>query len=71
MPDPVSLIARDYDQNFGVVSPPIAHYSPEEGAFAHRLSRLMLQMVNHGYLEPEPNLIFPKFLPGGTIRQMK
>jgi DNA-binding LacI/PurR family transcriptional regulator len=70
MPDTVSLIARDYDQNFGVVSPPIAHYSPKEGAFAHRLSRLMLQMVNRGYLPPEPNLIFPKFLPGGTIRQL-
>jgi DNA-binding LacI/PurR family transcriptional regulator len=70
MPDTVSLIARDYDQNFGIVSPPIAHYSLEEGAFAHRLSRLMLQLVNHGYLPLEPNLIFPKFLPGGTIRQL-
>lgn len=70
MPDTVSLIARDYDHNFGIVSPPIAHYSFEEGAFAHRLSRLMLQMVHQGYLPPEPNLIFPKFLPGGTVKQL-
>jgi DNA-binding LacI/PurR family transcriptional regulator len=70
VPDTVSLIARDYDHNFGIVSPPIAHYAFEEGVFAHRLSRLMLQMVSHGYLPPEPNLIFPKFLPGGTVRQL-
>ncbi len=70
VPDTVSLIARDYEQNFGMVSPPIAHYVPEESAFAHRLSRLMLQMVHHGHLPAEPNLIFPKFMPGGTVRQL-
>lgn len=71
VPDTVSLISRDEDQYFSIVSPPIAHYALEEGSLAHRLSRLMLQMVNHGYLTTEPNLIFPKFLPGGTIRQLE
>jgi len=71
VPDTVSLIARDYDQSFGIVSPPIAHYVLEEGALAHRLSRLMLQMVEQGNLQPEPNLVFPKFLPGKTIRQLR
>lgn len=70
VPDTVSLIARDHDNNFSIVSPPIAHYSFEEGMLARRLTRLMLQMVNQGYLPPDPNLIVPKFLPGGTIRQL-
>ncbi|MBP8255748.1 MAG: GntR family transcriptional regulator [Opitutaceae bacterium] len=70
VPDTVSLIARDHDHNFGIVSPPIAHYAFKEGAFVHRLSRLMLQMVNRGYLPLEPNLIFPKFFAGGTVRQL-
>jgi len=30
----------------------------------------MLQMVNHGNLEPAPNLIFPKYFPGGTVKQL-
>ena len=70
VPDTVSLIARDHDNNFSIVSPPIAHYFFEEGMLTRRLTRLMLQMVNQGYLPAEPNLILPKLLPGGTIRQL-
>ena len=68
VPDTVSLMARDDDHIFDTVSPPIAHYAFEEGGFAHRLSRLMLQMVSQGYLSSEPNLIFPKYVAGGTIK---
>ncbi|SDS48932.1 substrate-binding domain-containing protein [Opitutus sp. GAS368] len=70
VPDTVSFIARDHDHIFETVSPPIAYYSPQDDTFAHRLSRLMLQMVNHGNLEPQPNLIFPKYFPGGTVKQL-
>ena len=70
VPDTVSLIARDHDHVFELVSPPIAHYKFEEGTYAPRLSRLMLQMVSQGYLAPEPNLIFPAYLPGGTVKQI-
>ena len=69
-PDTVSLIARDHDNNFGIVSPPISHYFVEEGVLARRLTRLMLQMVSQGFLPPDPNRIFPKFRPGGTVRQL-
>lgn len=70
VPDSVSLIARDHNRVFEIVSPSVAHYKPELGAFEHRLSRLMLQMVGQGYLAPEPNLIVPKFFPGGTVRSL-
>ena len=70
VPDRVSFIARDKEHIFETVSPPIAHYSLSEESYAHRLSRLMLQMVTQGYLDPEPNLIFPKFFAGGTVRAL-
>lgn len=70
VPDTVSFIARDHDHIFETVSPPIAHYTLQDDTFAHRLSRLMLQMVNLGNLECEPNLIFPKYLAGGTVKQL-
>ena len=68
VPDTVSLMARDYDHIFETVNPPIAHYTFGEESFAHRLTRLMLQMVNQGYISPEPNLIFPKYFAGGTVK---
>jgi len=70
VPDTVSLISRDYDHVFETVSPPIAHYNPQDDTFTHRLSRLMLQLLSQGYLAPEPNLIFPKYLAGGTVKQV-
>ena len=70
VPDMVSLIARDQDHLLETVIPPITHYTLREDTFAHRLSRLMLQMVSQGNLPPEPNLIFPRYLAGGTVKQL-
>lgn len=70
VPDTVSFIARDHDHIFETVSPPIAHYTRNEDTYAHRLSRLMLQLVNQGKMAPEPNLIFPKHFPGGTVKRI-
>jgi len=70
VPDTVTFIARDHDHIFETVSPPIAHYTLKEDTFAHRLSRLMLQLVSHGKMAPEPNLIFPKYFAGGTVKQL-
>jgi DNA-binding LacI/PurR family transcriptional regulator len=70
VPDTVSFIARDHDHIFETVSPPIAHYTLQDHTFAHRLSRLMLQMVSHGNLESAPSLIFPKYFPGCTVKQL-
>ena len=65
VPDDVSLIARDYDHLFEDVT---SHYRIEGETFAHRLSRLMLQMVNDRRLPIEPNLIFPRYVPAGTVK---
>jgi len=71
VPDTVSFIARDYDHSFETVMPPIAQYGFGDESFYHRLSRLLLQMVSQGYLSPEPNLIFPKYISGGTVKSLK
>lgn len=70
VPDTISLMARDHDHLFETVIPPISHYTAKEDTFSHRLSRLMLQMVSQGYLAPEPNLIFPQYFAGGTVKQL-
>ena len=67
VPETVSLIARDHDHLF---EDAISHYRFEGETFAHRLSRLMLQMVNEHHLPAKPNLIFPRYVPGGTVRQL-
>jgi ABC-type molybdate transport system ATPase subunit len=41
----------------------------EGESFAHRLSRLMLQMANKGFLQKEPNLIFPRYVAEGTVER--
>jgi DNA-binding LacI/PurR family transcriptional regulator len=64
VPDSVSLICRDGDPLFDET---ICHYCFDEEAFAHRLSRLMLQLVDKGSLRPGPNLIFPRYVSCGTV----
>jgi DNA-binding LacI/PurR family transcriptional regulator len=68
VPDTVSFIARDHDHSFETVSPSFAHYRFGDEKFARYLSRLMLQMVNQRALAPEPHLVFPTYIPGGTVK---
>jgi LacI family transcriptional regulator len=64
VPDDISLISRDRESLFAET---ISHYHFEDDLFAHRLSRLMLQLVDQGYLQPEPSLIFPRYVSCGTV----
>ncbi len=68
VPDDVSLVCRDQDPLFEQVNPAISHYLTHDASFIHRLLRLMQQLVTHGYLPPEPTLIFPKHFAGSTLR---
>ncbi len=68
VPDRTSLIARDHDQYYENI---ISHYRIESETFAHRLTRLMLQLANHGHLSAEPSLIFPRFMAEGTVKICK
>lgn len=64
VPDEVSVVGRDSDPLFGES---LSHYRFEEETFAHRLTRLMAQLVTQGSLVAEPHLIFPRFVVGGTV----
>lgn len=68
VPDSVSLIARDHNDLFNSMDPSITHYRFNVDTYSHRLSRLVLQLVNDGHVPLEPNLIFPDFVAGGTVR---
>ena len=70
VPETVSLIARDPDNIFSIVAPEISHYSVKSDVMEHRLSRLMLQLVSQGHLLSEPNLIFPNYVAGGTVKRL-
>ena len=70
VPDNISLISRDYDHLFEITSPTIAHYNTQTIAFTHRLSRMIMQLVSDGRLPPEPNLIFPEHISGGTVKKL-
>ena len=64
IPKEVSIVARDQDP---VYENTIAHYAFDAGTFARRLSGLMLQLVGPGRLPPEPNLIFPHYVPQPSV----
>ncbi len=68
VPRVLSLISRDHDHLFENV---VSHYQFEGESFAHRLSRLMLQLVSQGHLPPEPHLIFPRYVSAGTVAPLR
>lgn len=68
VPGDVSLISRDHDHLFEAVYPAIAHYQFANEARVRRLTHLMLKLVSHESLKPEPNLIFPDFFAGRTVK---
>jgi len=70
VPGDVSIIARDPDGYFAGLAPPLSHYYFQRQAFNHRLTRLMLQMLNQGGLPIQPYLISPRYFPGGTVRSL-
>jgi LacI family transcriptional regulator len=67
VPDDVSLIARDHDFLFENA---LSHYRFKAETFAHRLTRLMFQLVGQGHLPAEASLIFPRFVPCGTVKAL-
>lgn len=70
VPDTVSLMARDHDHTFELAYPAISHYTFRNETFAQTLARLLLRLVNEGFLAAEPTLIFPKYFAGGTVKAL-
>lgn len=67
IPEEMSLISRDQDTLFHDLNPALAHYAFDAAAYARRLSRLILRMVEGQSLPAKPSLIFPRYVPGGTV----
>jgi hypothetical protein len=59
VPDTVSSIARDHDNIFESVLPPIARHAMAPEAYVHQLSRLVLKMVSNCDHALERNPVFP------------
>jgi len=68
VPKRVSLVARDQDHFLDYLYPKVSHYRFNDSAYEHRLTRLLMQLVNRGELPPIAHLIFPDFIPGGTFQ---
>jgi DNA-binding LacI/PurR family transcriptional regulator len=68
VPDDVSVIARDHDPLYESA---LDHYAFDATTFAHRLSRLVLQLVGAGQLRAEPHLIFPRYVALNTVRAIR
>jgi LacI family transcriptional regulator len=71
VPDAVSLIARDSDYFFEKVTPAITRYAVALDSYTRLVSRLVLQMVEQGYLSTRPHFIFPRFIAGDTVKQLR
>jgi len=40
-------------------------------SYTRLVSRLVLQMVEQGYLSTRPHFIFPRFIAGDTVKQLR
>lgn len=71
VPDRVSLISRDQDVIFADLAPAMAHYAFDVRGRTRRMVRLILRLVQRQSLPTKPNLIFPRFVAGGTLRSLR
>jgi len=68
VPAQVSLISRDQDPMLADLVPAVSHYAFDVTNSTRRLARLILKLIGQKYLPSEPNLIFPRFIAGGTVK---
>ena len=66
-PGDVALIARDHDSFLDHVVPGIACYQVDPVLFAHKISRLVLEMASGGNALSRDYRIIPQLIPGQTL----
>ncbi|MDB6124646.1 MAG: hypothetical protein JWQ71_3639 [Pedosphaera sp.] len=66
-PKETVLIARDHDSFLQCVVPSIARYQIEPLIFAHKLSRVVLEMASGGNALPRDYRIIPRLVSGDTL----
>lgn len=66
-PKEAALIARDHDSFLEFVVPSIARYQVDPLLFAHKLSRVVLEMASGGDARPRDCRIIPRLISGDTL----
>ena len=66
-PKEAALIARDHDSFLEFVVPSIARYQVDPLLFAHKLSRVVLEMALGGDARPRDCRIIPRLINGETL----
>jgi len=67
LPQDVALISRDHDPFLTEMVPSVARYVVSPSGMAHRISRVVLEMVRDGFVRQTPPLIIPRFTEGETL----
>ncbi len=66
-PKDAVLIARDHDSFLEHVVPSVARYQTDLVLFAHRLSRVVLEITSGGDARAHDHRLMPSLLPGQTL----
>jgi LacI family transcriptional regulator len=66
-PKEAVLIARDHDSFLEFVVPSVARYQIDPLLFAHKLSRVVLEMASGGDAHPRDCRIIPRLISGDTL----
>jgi DNA-binding LacI/PurR family transcriptional regulator len=66
-PKEAALIARDHDSFLAHAVPSVARYQADPVLFAHKLSRVVLEMASGGDARPREYRIIPRLLSGETL----
>lgn len=66
-PTEAVLIARDHDSFLEHVVPSVARYQADPVLFAHKLSRVVLEMASGGAARSRDCRIIPRLIPGDTL----
>ncbi|HEX3799936.1 MAG TPA: substrate-binding domain-containing protein [Verrucomicrobiae bacterium] len=66
-PKAAALVARDHDSFLEYVVPSVARYHADPLLFAHKLSRVVLEMVSGGNARARDYRIIPQLISGETL----
>lgn len=66
-PRDTALVARDHDSFLEHVVPSVARYQADPILFAHKLSRVVLEITSGGNARPGDHHIMPCLIPGQTL----
>jgi DNA-binding LacI/PurR family transcriptional regulator len=66
-PSEAAFIARDHDSFLEHVVPTVARYQADPVLFAHKISRVVLEMASGGSSRPRDSRIIPRLISGQTL----